>query len=229
MHGGGPEVKSGAPLAPEYTTENLELVESGCVNVVRHVKIAQMFGVPVVVAVNKFPSDTAAELEIVRKRALQAGAYAAVVSDACARGGAGAVELADAVVDACSVPSDFQYLYPLELSLREKIETIATRVYGADGIDLSEDAASQIQRFEALGYSGLPICMAKTPLSISHDPTWKGVPSGYTLPVREIRASIGAGFIYPLCGAIRTMPGLPVRPAFMNVDLDADDQVVGLS
>ncbi len=229
MHGGGPAVTAGKPLPAEYTTENLDLLEAGCANVIRHVEIANTFGVPVVVAINRFPSDTDAELEIVRKATTRSGAHAAVVSDACARGGEGAAELADAVIDACSAEADFRFLYPPTLSLREKIETIATRIYGADGIDLSAEAEAQLQRYEALGYGEFPICMAKTPLSISHDPSWKGVPSGYDLPIREVRASVGAGFIYPLCGAIRTMPGLPARPAFMNVDLDDDGQVVGLS
>jgi formyltetrahydrofolate synthetase len=151
------------------------------------------------------------------------------VADHWERGGDGAKELADAVVDACNVVSNFRYLYPQDLPLAKKIETIATRIYGADGIVLSPEAQSQLERYEALGYGGFPICMAKTPLSISHDPKWKGVPSGYELPIDEVRASVGAGFIYPLCGAIRTMPGLPARPAFMDIDLDDEGQVIGLS
>ena len=132
-------------------------------------------------------------------------------------------------MDACEAPSNFQFLYPLDIPLVKKIETIATRIYGADGIDLTPEANEQLERYEALGYGRLPICMAKTPLSISHDAKWKGVPVGYRLPIREVRASVGAGFIYPLCGAVRTMPGLPARPAFMDIDLDDDGRVTGLS
>jgi len=229
MHGGGPTVTAGKPLPAEYATENLELLERGCVNMIRHVEIARAFGVPVVVAVNRFPTDTDVELDIVCRIADSSGAHAAVVSDHWARGGQGAIKLADAVLDACESTADFRFLYPLDLSLERKIETIATRIYGADGIALSAEAGAQLERYEALGYGNFPICMAKTPLSISHDPKWKGVPAGYDLPIREVRASVGAGFIYPLCGAIRTMPGLPARPAFMDIDLNADGQVIGLS
>ena len=229
MHGGGPTVSAGKPLPPEYGTENLALLEAGCANVIRHIEIAQTFGIPVVVAVNKFPTDTDAELDLVRKIAVESGAHASVVADHWEHGGEGAIDLADAVVDACEAASDFRFLYPLEMPLVKKIETIATRIYGADGIDLTPEASEQLERYEALGYGGLPICMAKTPLSISHDAKWKGVPSGYRLPIGEVRASIGAGFIYPLCGTVRTMPGLPARPAFMDIDLDDEGQVTGLS
>ncbi|MBE0634857.1 formate--tetrahydrofolate ligase, partial [Candidatus Bipolaricaulota bacterium] len=229
MHGGGPAVTAGKPLPAEYGFENLDLLEKGCANVIRHIDIAKIFGVPVVVAVNKFPSDTDAELELVRRLTLDSGAHASVVADHWARGGEGALDLADAVMDACEATSDFQFLYSADLPLVEKIETIATRIYGADGIVLSQEAAAQLEQYEALGYGRFPICMAKTPLSISHDPSWKGVPSGYDLPIREVRASAGAGFIYPLCGSIQTMPGLPARPAFMDIDLDAQGHVTGLS
>lgn len=229
MHGGGPTVSAGKPLPPEYSTEDLVLLERGCANVVRHIEIAKTFGVPVVVAVNKFPTDTAAELELVRQVALSSGAHGSVVADHWEQGGDGARELADAVVEACDAASAFQYLYPLDLPLVSKIEAIATRIYGASGLALSDEAQAQLMRFEELGYGALPICMAKTPLSISHDPKWKGVPSDYELPIREVKASVGAGFIYPLCGTVRTMPGLPARPAFMDIDVDENGQVVGLS
>lgn len=229
MHGGGPAVTAGKPLAAQYTSENIELLEKGCANLIKHIEITQTFGVPVVVAINKFPTDTDAELETVRRFTAGSHVHATVVADHWANGGHGAVELADAVVDACEAPADFRFLYPLDLTLEKKIETIATRIYGADGIMLSATAQSQLKRYQELGYGHLPICMAKTPLSISHHPQWKGVPSGYEFPVREVRASIGAGFIYPLCGDIQTMPGLPALPAFMGIDLDDDGQVTGLS
>jgi formyltetrahydrofolate synthetase len=229
MHGGGPAVSAGRPLPTEYSVENLALLEAGCANLTKHIRIAETFGVPVVVAVNRFPSDTETELRAVVRASLASGAHAAVVADHWARGGEGAKELARAVMDACETPSDFHFLYPLDMPLKGKMETVATRIYGADGVLLSAEAESQVERFEALGYGHLPVCMAKTHLSISHDPTWKGVPSGFQLPVADVRASVGAGFIYPLCGAIQTMPGLPARPVFMDIDLDHEGRVVGLS
>ncbi|NOZ26457.1 MAG: formate--tetrahydrofolate ligase [Chloroflexi bacterium] len=228
MHGGGPRVVPGRPLDPAYTEENLELLEKGCENLVRNIEIAKLFGVPVVVAVNRFPHDTDAELALVKRVAEEAGADAAAVSEHWARGGEGALELAEAVVAACDKPSNFQFLYPLEWSIKQKIEAIATKVYLADGVDYETKAERQIAAYEKAGYGNLPICMAKTHLSLSHNPAWKGVPRGYRLPVREVRASVGAGFIYPLCGEMRTMPGLPSRPAFMNVDIDENGRVVGL-
>ena len=229
MHGGGPNVSAGKPLPAEYEIENLPLLECGCANVLRHIEIARLYGIPVVVAINAFPSDTEAEHELVRRATAESGAYASVISDHWAQGGAGAVDLAEAVEAACEERADFQFLYPLDLPLEQKIETIARRVYGADGIALSATAVRQLARYEDLGYGRLPICMAKTPLSISHDPSLKGVPSGFELPIREVRASLGAGFIYPLCGAVRTMPGLPARPAFFEIDLDDEGNVTGLS
>lgn len=228
MHGGGPRVVPGRPLDPAYTEENLELLEKGCENLVRNIEIARLFGVPVVVAVNRFPTDTDAELELVKKAAEQAGADAAAICEHWARGGEGAIELAEAVVAACEKPSNFQFLYPLDWPIKKKIETIATKVYLADGVDYDPKADQQIAAYEKAGFGNLPICMAKTHLSLSHDPNWKGVPRGYRLPIREVRASVGAGFIYPLCGEMRTMPGLPSRPAFMNVDIDEEGRVVGL-
>jgi formyltetrahydrofolate synthetase len=187
-----------------------------------------MFGVPVVVAINRHPEDSEAELRLVRQAAETAGAHAARVADHWAEGGAGAVELAEAVADACNAPSDFRYLYPLEMPLRDKIDTIARKVYLARGVIYEKQADSQIDFYEKHGWDNLPICMAKTHLSLSHDPSLKGVPRDFTIPVREVRASVGAGFLYPLLGTVRTMPGLPSRPAFMGMDLDADGQVQGI-
>lgn len=228
MHGGGPRVIAGRPLDPAYTQENLELLEKGGVNLAKNIEIANLFGIPVVVAINRFQYDTDAEVALVKRIAEEAGAYAAAPSDHWARGGAGAVELAEAVIDACEQPSNFQFLYPVELPIKEKIETVATKVYGADGVDYTPLASQQIAAYEKAGFGNLPLCMAKTHLSLSHDPAWKGVPKGFVLPVREVRASVGAGFIYPLCGEMRTMPGLPSRPVFLDVDLDEDGRVVGL-
>ena len=228
MHGGGPRVVPGRPLDPAYTEENIELLRQGLPNLEANIRIAKTFGVPVVVAVNAFSPDTPAELEVIREAAIAAGAEDAVRCEHWAKGGEGAVELAKAVVAACEKPNHFEFLYPLDMPIKEKIETIATRIYGAAGVDYSPEAESRIALFTRLGYDKLPICMAKTHLSLSHDPTVKGAPKGFVLPIRDIRASVGAGFLYPLCGEMRTMPGLPSRPAFMSVDLDEEGRVVGL-
>ena len=230
MHGGGPKVVAGKPLAPEYTKENLGLLEKGLGNLVVHIKNALKFGVPAVVAVNRFTTDTDAEVEMIRRAALAAGAEDAVACDVWVEGGAGAVELAEAVIKAVEKPSDFKFLYPLEWPIKKKVETIATEIYGADGVDYAPEAEAKIELYTRLGFANLPICMAKTHLSLSHLPELKGVPKGFRIPVRDIRASIGAGFLYPLCGEMQTMPGLPTRPAFYDVDLDLKtDRVVGLS
>ncbi|HPW16886.1 MAG TPA: formate--tetrahydrofolate ligase [Candidatus Aminicenantes bacterium] len=229
MHGGGPKVVAGKPLAPEYTDENIDLLVKGLPNLVAHIKNARRFGVPAVVAVNRFSTDTDAEVEAVRRAAVEAGAEDAVPSTHWADGGAGAVALAKAVMAACRKPSDFKFLYPLEWDIKRKIETIATQIYGADGVDYTPEAEAKVALYTRLGFDKLPICMAKTHLSLSHDPNLKGVPRGYRLPVRDIRASVGAGFLYPLCGDMRTMPGLPTRPVYYDVDLDlATGKVKGL-
>lgn len=222
MHGGGPRVVPGRPLDPAYTQENLELLEKGLCNLEANINIVKLFGVPVVVAINRFPTDTKAELELVKKAALEFGAEAACVSEVWAKGGEGGVELAEAVIAAASKPSQFRFLYPLDIPIKDKIEIIATKVYGADGVDYSAEAERKIALYTQLGYDKFPICMAKTHLSLSHDPNWKGRPKGFRLPIRDIRASVGAGFLYPLCGEMRTMPGLPSRPAFMDVDIDLE-------
>ncbi|HEX6303080.1 MAG TPA: formate--tetrahydrofolate ligase [Anaerolineales bacterium] len=228
MHGGGPKVVAGRDLDKAYTEENLELLDAGTANLAKNIEIARRFGIPVVVAVNRFKYDTDAEVKLVQKRAEEAGAYAAVPSNHWTEGGKGSIELGEAVIDACEQPGNFEFLYPLDASIKEKIETIATKVYGADGVDFSSQADKQIASYEKAGFGNLPICMAKTHLSLSHDPVLKGVPKGFTVPIREVRASVGAGFIYPLLGEMRTMPGLPSRPVFMDVDLDEEGKVVGL-
>jgi len=228
MHGGGPKVTPGKALDEAYTSENLALLENGVCNLQRCIEIARSFGVPVVVAINQFPADTPAEMELARKAAEEAGAVAAVVANHWAEGGAGATDLAEAVVEACEQPGNFKLLYPDEMPIKAKIETIARQVYLAEGVEYDPLAERQIASYEAAGLSGLPICMAKTHLSLSHDPELKGVPRGFTVPVREVRASAGAGFLYPLLGQMRTMPGLPSRPAFLDIDLDDDGNVVGM-
>ena len=229
MHGGGPKVVAGKPLAPEYTEENLDLLRKGLPNMKRHIENARKFGVNVVVAVNTFPCDTPAELNMVRAAAFEMGAMDAVVSTHWQDGGAGAKTLAEAVVAAAEKPSHFDYLYPLDLPIKEKIEYICTEIYRANGVDYSPEADAQIDFYTRLGFDKLPLCMAKTHLSFSHDPALKGAPSGFRIPISEVRASVGAGFLVPMVGDMRTMPGLPTRPAFYDVDLDTETgKVVGL-
>lgn len=229
MHGGGPKVTAGQPLDHAYTEENLELLEKGCVNMVVHIHNAMRFGIPVVVAINRFKDDTPAEIELVRKVAIAAGAEDAVMSNHWTEGGKGAVELGKAVMSACEKPGDFKFLYPLEMSIKEKIETIAKEIYGADGVEFLPEAEKKIETYTRLGFAKLPICMAKTHLSLSHDPALKGAPKGFVVPIRDIRASVGAGFLYPLVGQMSTMPGLPTRPVYYDVDIDLETgRVVGL-
>ncbi|NDJ54093.1 MAG: formate--tetrahydrofolate ligase [Chloroflexi bacterium] len=229
MHGGGPEVNPGSKLDSAYTEENLDLLEAGLPNLGAHIQNARQFGVPVVVAINGFHTDTQAEWDMIREYALTQGAEDAVVSEHWAKGGAGAAALAEAVVAACEKPSDFQFLYPVDKSIKEKIEIIAEKMYGAAGVEYDALADEQIARFEAAGFGNLPICMAKTHLSLSHDPALKGAPTGFTLPIREVRASVGAGFIYPLVGTMKTMPGLATRPAFFDIDIDTETgKILGL-
>ncbi len=229
MHGGGPKVVAGKPLDSAYTSENLDLLRSGVGNLVHHIGIARKFGIPVVVAVNRFFTDSPAELELVRQAAIAGGAEDAVICNHWEEGGAGAKALGEAVIRATQKPADFHFLYPLDLSIKEKIETIAREVYGADGVDYSPEAEERIAEYTRLGFDKLPMCMAKTHLSLSHDPNLKGVPKGFRVPIRDIRASVGAGFLYPLLGKMSTMPGLPTRPAFFDVDVDLETgRVVGL-
>jgi formyltetrahydrofolate synthetase len=182
----------------------------------------------VVVAINRFPSDTDAEHAAIRKAALAAGASGAEVSEVFGQGGAGGAALAAAVEKACEQGAQFRHLYPLEAPIREKIETIAQRMYGADGIDLQPEAAADIERYEKAGFRDLPICMAKTHLSLSHDPAVKGRPKGFRLPVRSVRLAAGAGFLYPLVGTMMTMPGLGSEPGLERVDIDEQGRIVGL-
>ncbi|CAI5456318.1 unnamed protein product [Caenorhabditis angaria] len=228
MHGGGPSVVAGTPLKHEYLDENLPLVEGGCdSNLRKQIENANKFGIPVVLCVNKFSTDTDKELQLVIQKAKQYGAFDAVVSEHWAKGGSGAVDLATALVKATSGPAKpFKFLYDLDLSLEEKIATIAREIYGADGIELSEEAKTKLERYTQQGFGKLPICMAKTHLSLSSDPTKKGAPTGFTLPIRDVRASVGAGFIYPLVGEMTTMPGLNTRPCFYDITIDPVTEII---
>jgi formyltetrahydrofolate synthetase len=229
MHGGGPAVVAGKPLDKAYVEENLGLLEAGLPNLLQHIENALKFGVSVVVAINRFKDDTDAEIELVRRRATETGAFAVAESRVWMEGAAGGAELAQAVVEACEQPTNFDFLYPLDVGIKEKIETVAREIYRADSVSYTPEAESKIKLFEAMGVGNLPLCMAKTHLSFTHDPKLKNAPRGWTLPITDVRASVGAGFIFPLCGTMRTMPGLPTRPAFTDVDIDLDTgRVVGL-
>uniref|UniRef100_A0A2I3LVK6 Monofunctional C1-tetrahydrofolate synthase, mitochondrial n=1 Tax=Papio anubis TaxID=9555 RepID=A0A2I3LVK6_PAPAN len=229
MHGGGPSVTAGVPLKKEYTEENIQLVADGCCNLQKQIQIAQLFGVPVVVALNVFKTDTRAEIDLVCELAKRAGAFDAVPCYHWSVGGKGSVDLARAVREAASKRSRFQFLYDVQLPVVDKIRTIAQAVYGAKDIELSPEAQAKIDRYTKQGFGNLPICMAKTHLSLSHEPDKKGVPRDFILPISDVRASIGAGFIYPLVGTMSTMPGLPTRPCFYDIDLDTEtEQVKGL-
>ncbi|KAG6525531.1 formate--tetrahydrofolate ligase [Zingiber officinale] len=230
MHGGGPDVVAGKPLDKAYTSENVALVEAGCINLARHISNTRDYGVNVVVAINKFATDTDAEMNAVKTAALAARAFDAVVCTHHAHGGKGAVDLGIAVQKACeNQTKTLKFLYPLDISIKEKIEAIA-KSYGASGVEYSEQADKQIEMYSKQGFSGLPICMAKTQYSFSHIASQKGAPVGFVLPIRDVRASIGSGFIYPLVGTMSTMPGLPTRPCFFDIDIDiTTGKVMGLS
>ncbi|XP_028653523.1 monofunctional C1-tetrahydrofolate synthase, mitochondrial [Erpetoichthys calabaricus] len=229
MHGGGPNVTAGVPLPKEYTEENLQLVSDGCCNLQKQIQIAHIFGVPVVVAVNVFKTDSKAELELVCQIAKDSGAFDAVPCYHWSRGGKGSIELAEAVRKAAQQQSQFRFLYDLQMPIVEKIRTIAQKIYGAKDIELSPEAQAKLDWYNKQGFGELPVCMAKTHLSLSHQPDKKGVPTGFILPIRTVRASIGAGFIYPLVGTMSTMPGLPTRPCFYDIDLDPEtEQITGL-
>ena len=228
MHGGIGRIVAGKPLDPALLEENIEAVRAGAGNLAKQIENVRLFGVPAVVAINSFPTDTPGEVEAIKEVALAAGASAAVVATHFTDGGRGAADLAEAVWAAASSGSQFQLLYPDEAPLGEKILTIATKVYGADGIELLPAAKKALKLYEDLGFGHLPVCMAKTQYSLSDDANLKGRPSGFTVTIRDIRLSAGAGFITPLLGEMRTMPGLPSRPGGEKIDIDADGNIVGL-
>jgi formate--tetrahydrofolate ligase len=227
VHSGRYEVRAGRPLPEELLAEQPDAVHEGGANLRKQIENVRLHGVTPVVAINAFPTDHDSEHKALREVADELGVRTAVCTH-FTDGGPGAAELAEAVAEAAEEPGDFRLLYPDSASLREKIETIATRVYGADGVDYDLTAARQLDAYERDGFGHLPVCIAKTHLSISSDPQLKGAPTGWRLPVREVRASVGAGFVYPICGDMRTMPGLPMHPAVHRIDLDEHGQVVGL-
>ena len=227
-HSGNHKITAGRPLPEALLAENPDEVHSGGDNLRKQLENMQIHGATPVVAINVFPGDHQADIDAIAEIAAEYGSRSAVTTH-FADGGRGATELAEAVAEAAEEESEFQVLYPDEASLADKIETVATRVYGADGVEYSPQAAGQLAAYERAGFGRLPVCIAKTHLSISSDPSLKGAPTGWTLPVREVRASVGAGFVYPICGEMRTMPGLGRAPAALGIDIDADGEIVGLS
>lgn len=227
-HSGNHKITAGRPLPEALLAENPDEVHSGGDNLRKQLENMQIHGATPVVAINVFPGDHQADIDAIAEIAAEYGSRSAVTTH-FADGGRGAAELAEAVAEAAEEESEFRVLYPDEASLADKIETVATRVYGADGVEYSPQAAGQLAAYERAGFGRLPVCIAKTHLSISSDPSLKGAPTGWTLPVREVRASVGAGFVYPICGEMRTMPGLGRAPAALGIDIDADGEIVGLS
>ena len=228
MHSGKFKVAAGKPLDPGLLKKDLASLEAGCGNLKKHIENMKLFGMPVVVAINRFSTDTKEEIELIQKIAKAAGAEDALLSELWARGSAGGTELAKAVRRAALKKSNFKFLYPLDWPIKKKIETIATKIYGAKNVTYEEKAECAVALYTRLGFDKMPLCMAKTHLSLSHDPALKGRPEGFTIPIRDVRLSRGAGFLYPLCGTMRTMPGLPTRPAGEKVDIDKKGNTVGL-
>jgi formate--tetrahydrofolate ligase len=227
-HSGRFKIVAGKPLDSELTDENLDALSAGIGNLVKQIENVRRHGVPVVVAINHFPTDTDAEIELIRRASLEAGAFDATVSKVFAEGGAGGRALAEATVRAANAGAAFEHLYPLDVPIKTKIETIAREIYGAGSVSYSRVAGRAIRNYTRLGYDTLPICMAKTHLSLSGDATLPGRPEGFDLNIREVRASVGAGFVYPIVGEMRTMPGLGKSPGGTNVDIDDEGRVKGL-
>lgn len=223
VHGGGPPISPGAPLDPVYKQENVEILRKGCVNLAKHVANARSYGVPVVVAINRFSTDTPAEVDVVREEAIKAGAEDAIMANHWAEGGQGAVDLARGIIAAAEKPKDFKLLYDLDgTTVQQRIETIAREMYGAAAVEFSELAQQKVDTYTRQGFGNLPICIAKTQYSLSHDPELKGAPTGFTVPIRDVRMAAGAGYLYALAADIQTIPGLPTAPGFLNVDVDPE-------
>ena len=231
-HGGAFLLRPGEPyekVRKAAESENLQALEKGCENLAKHIEIVHKYGVPAVVAINRFATDTDKEIMFVREKALEAGADEVAVVEAWSKGGEGCQELADKVLEVMKKPHELKLLYPDNASITEKIETIATEIYGADGVEFSPEAKRKIEFYTSLGYDKLPINMAKTHLSLSHNPLWKGAPRNYILPVDDIQAFVGAGFLVSVCGKMQLMPGLPAKPAFLKIDIDPEtERVTGL-
>ncbi|MCM8766566.1 MAG: formate--tetrahydrofolate ligase [Candidatus Omnitrophica bacterium] len=227
-HSGKFKVVPGKPLDKGLIEEDIPAIELGASNLKKQIENAKIFGIPCVVAINKFSTDTEKEIERVKELAIEFGADDVGISEVWEKGGEGGIELAEKVIKACEKDKNFEFLYPLEWPIKKKIETIATKIYGAEKVEYSPLAEEKIKLYTKWGFENLPICMAKTHLSLSHDPNLKGAPKGFTLPIRDIRISAGAGFLYPLCGEMRTMPGLPSEPAGTKVDIDEEGRIVGL-
>jgi len=229
MHGGAFKAAPGKKIdEAALKREDVEAVKRGAGNLEKHIENIKLFGVPVVVAINRFLYDTDKEIDAIKEIALNSGAEDAVLSEVWEKGGEGGAALAKAVIKMCEKKSDFRFLYPLDMPIKEKIETIAKKIYGAKDVSYAPEAEKKIASYTKLGYDKLPICMAKTHLSLSHDPELKARPRDFTLPIRDVRISAGAGFLYPLCGEMRTMPGLPSVPAGTKVDIDKEGNIVGL-
>ena len=224
VHGGGPEIKPGEQLADVYRTENVDILRKGCVNMAKHIENVRSFGVQVVVAINKFETDTDAEIEVIREEALKAGAEDAIPANHFAEGGKGAVDLAKGVIAASakSKPEEFHLLYGSDGSIQENIEAIACKMYGAEKVEFSETAQKKVDTYTKQGFGSLPICIAKTQYSLSHDPSLKGAPTGFTVPIRDVRMAAGAGYLFALAAEIQTIPGLPTAPGYLNVEVDGE-------
>lgn len=225
VHGGGPDISPGAQLQEVYRTENVELLRKGCVNLKKHIENARQYGVPVVVAINRFATDTQAEIDVIREEAIAAGAEDAIPANHFAEGGKGAVDLAKGIIAASAKPKpDFKLLYDVNVgSVQERMETIAKKMYGADKVEFSELAQKKVDTYVKQGFGNLPICVAKTQYSLSHDPALKGAPTGFTVPIRDVRMAAGAGYLYALAADIQTIPGLPTAPGYLNIDVDVEN------
>lgn len=223
------DVKAGKPLPANLFEEDLDAIHAGRANLEGHLEILRKFGIPIVVAINRFPTDTDREVQAVRDIALSAGATHVAVSDAYAQGGAGAEELARSVMSACELPSNFRFLYELDQPLADKLGIIAREIYGADGLDIEPAARKQLESFESMGFGSLPVCIAKTQYSFSHDPKKLGRPTGFRFPIREVRLSAGAGYVYALAGEIATLPGLPATPSALRIGVDEFGEIFGIS
>lgn len=222
VHGGGPPITPGGQLDKVYREENVEILRKGCVNLKKHISNAKSFGVPVVVAINKFETDTEAEIEVIREEAISAGAEDAIPANHWAEGGKGAIDLANGIISASEKEKNFKLLYTLDGDVQTRIEAICKQMYGAEKVEFSEIAQKKVDTYTKQGFANLPICIAKTQYSLSHDPDLKGAPTGFTVPIRDVRMAAGAGYLYALAADIQTIPGLPTAPGYLNVDVDTE-------